>query len=106
MMDNYTDREVREALEPYHDKIRGAILEGYAEYLAVERFRAKNNFGPQLYPRTGANDVFDAVARNARAVFGVEPGVRVIDETQTVKFFFGGKVIGRFKKGRRRTSRA
>ncbi len=98
-MDQYSEDEVREALTPYHSRIRQVILDGFAEWLAVANCRSQKGFAPVLYPRTITNYVFDAIARNARTVFGADASVRVRDEAQTVKFCFGGVVIGRFKKG-------
>lgn len=98
-MDQYSEAQVREALTPYHSRIKGAIVSGFAEWLAVAECRTKNGFAPILYPRTITNYVFDAIARNARSVLGLDPTVRVLDETQTVKFCFGNVVVGRFKKG-------
>lgn len=98
-MDQYSEGEVRAALTLYHAQIRGVIVSGFAEWLAVSECRLKHGFAPVLYPRSITNYVFDAIARNARTIFGAETTVRVLDESQTVKFCFGEKVIGRFKKG-------
>ncbi|WP_156953270.1 hypothetical protein [Afifella pfennigii] len=98
-MDQYSEAEVRKALTPYHSRIRGAIVAGFAEWLAVAECRAMNGFPPILYPRTVTNYVFDAIARNARSILGSDSTVRVLDETQTVKFCFRDVVVGRFKKG-------
>lgn len=98
-MDQYSEADVREALSPYHARIKQAIVAGYAEWLAVSACRAETGFAPVLYQRTVTNYVFDAIARNARTIFGADPSVHVLDESQTVKFCFGQKVIGRFKKG-------
>lgn len=98
-MDQYSEAEVRKALTSYHSRIKGVIVAGFAEWLAVAECRTKKGFAPILYPRTITNYVFDAIARNARSVLGADPSVRVLDETQTVKFCFGDVVVGRFKKG-------
>lgn len=98
-MNQYSEAEVRKALTPYHSRIKGVIVAGFSEWLAVAECRATNGFAPVLYPRTITNYVFDAIARNARSVFGADPTVRVVDESQTVKFCFGNTVVGRFKKG-------
>lgn len=98
-MDQFSEDEVRGALTPYHQRIKSAITGGFAEWLSVSDCRAAKGFAPVLYPRTVTNYVFDAIARNARSTFGADMSVRVIDETQTVKFCFGNLVIGRFKKG-------
>jgi hypothetical protein len=98
-MDQYSEAEVRKALTPYHSRIKGAVVAGFAEWRAVAECRTKNGFAPILYPRTITNYVFDAIARNARATFGSDVTVRVCDESQTVKFCFGNMVVGRFKKG-------
>ncbi|MCB9994239.1 MAG: hypothetical protein H6873_11355 [Hyphomicrobiaceae bacterium] len=98
-MDQYSEAEVREALEPYHRRIRAIIKGGLDEWLSVAECRSSKGFAPPLYQRTVSNYIFDAVARNARTVFGEDPSVRVLDEAQTVKFCFSNVVIGRFKKG-------
>ena len=98
-MDQFSEDDVRAALAPYHARIRAVVVRGYIEWLAVSTFMANEGFGPVLYPRTATNHVFDAIARHARSEFGADTSVRVLDEAQTVKFCFGGVVIGRFKKG-------
>ncbi len=98
-MDHDPEHTVRATLEPHHSKIRGAILDGFAEVQAVDQYRRENDLGPRLYPRTVTNDIFDAVARRASSTFVGVPGVRVLHETQTVKFCFDDKVLLRFKKG-------
>ena len=52
-----------------------------------------------LYPRTVANIVFDAIARNAIKEFSSDSSIKIKIEPQTVKFIFGNKVVARFKKG-------
>lgn len=94
-----SEDDIKKALAPYHARIRAAIVDGFAEWLAVNECRTAKGFGPVLYPRTITNYVFDAIARQARAVFSKDPTVHVHDESQTVKFCFGQTVIGRFKKG-------
>ena len=98
-MDQSSETEVRKALTPYHARLRSAVVMGFDEWLAVAECRARNGFAPILYPRTIANYVFDAIARHARSMFSADATVRILDESQTVKFCFGGVVIGRFKKG-------
>ena len=90
---------VREALEAYHSKLQEAVLLGYQEWQEVHRFRMQQGFGPVLYPRTVANEVFDAVVRNAIKLFADEPEVRIVQEPQTVKFCVAEAVLFRFKKG-------
>ncbi|MER9253967.1 hypothetical protein NKI59_19460 [Mesorhizobium sp. M0598] len=98
-MDQYSESDVREALTPYHARIRAVIERGFAEWLSVSECRASKGFSPVLYPRTISNYVFDAIARYARTEFASDKSVRTLDESQTVKFCFDGKVIARFKKG-------
>lgn len=93
------EHRVRKTLEPHHSKLREAVALGYQEWQEVQGFRAKKGFGTVLYPRTAANDIFDAVVRNAIKIFADEPEVRIIEETQTVKFCFSEEVLLRFKKG-------
>jgi len=95
---SYTEDQVREILSPYHGMISNVIADGFAEWRAVSDFRAASGFAPQLYSRSVSNYVFDAIARQARSRFALERKVKVVDETQTVKFIFDGSVIGRFKK--------
>ncbi|MGR3415477.1 MAG: hypothetical protein ACU0BC_08775 [Pseudooceanicola nanhaiensis] len=90
---------VRAALEPYHARLRSVVELGYQECLEVKRFRAENGFGPLMYMRTEANDVFDAVVRNAIREFSDDSDVRIIEEAQTAKFCFSETVLVRFKKG-------
>jgi hypothetical protein len=56
-------------------------------------------YDPVLYSRTVSNYVFDAVVRRALVEFADDPDIRVIPNTQTVKFCFGQVVLARFKKG-------
>jgi len=94
-----TQDEVKVALSPYHGRIKQVVIEGFDEWLRVAAFRVTSGYSSVLYSRTVANYVFDAIARNAQVVFGREKTIRVRQETQTIKFIFGGKVIVRFKKG-------
>ena len=98
-MNQYDEDRVREALEPYHSRIRAVIVRAHGECWSVKRHMAEKGFGPVLYPRTDANDMFDAVARNALREFSDNPDVRVIKEAQTVKICFAETVLARFKKG-------
>lgn len=98
-MEKFSENEVRAALEPYHSKIRGAVVAGFTEWLSLGECRAAKGFGPVLYPRTVSNYVFDAIVRNAMDTFGSDPTVRVIDQVQTAKFCFGSTAVARFKKG-------
>src|SRR5438445_3278197 len=98
-MDQYSESDVRDALAPYHSRIRAVVVLGFKEWLSVSECRSAKGFAPILYPRTITNYVFDAIARHARTEFGPDTSVRILDESQTVKFCFGNKVIGRFKKG-------
>lgn len=98
-MTHYSEDDVRQHLAPYHERIMGVVRQGHDEWVAVKRFMAASGFGSVLYPRTVANHVFDAVVRRALREFGDDPNIRIIDETQTVKFCFGDIVLARFKKG-------
>lgn len=98
-MSRMTQEEVKVALSPYHGRIKQVVIEGFDEWLRVAAFRVTSGYSSVLYSRTVANYVFDAIARNAQVVFGREKTIRVRQETQTIKFIFGGKVIVRFKKG-------
>ena len=98
-MEKFSENEVRAALEPYHSKIRGAVVAGFAEWLSLGECRADKGFAPVLYSRTISNYVFDAIVRNAMDAFSTDPSVRVIDQVQTAKFCFGGTAVARFKKG-------
>jgi len=95
----YGEDEVRDFLNPYHDRILRVIEQGYGEWVVVKRSMASVGAGPVLYPRTIANHVFDAIARSAMAEFGADSEVRVSQNAQTVKFCFGDVVLARFKKG-------
>lgn len=98
-MINMSMEDVKSALSPYHDSIKQVISSGYDEWQRVSAFRAMSGYSPVLYPRTMANYVFDAIARNAQATFGRDKTVRIRQEAQTIKFIFAGKVVVRFKKG-------
>ena len=98
-MDQYSEASVKEALTPCNAKIKGVVIKGFAEWLAVSECRTTKGYAPILYPRTIASYVFDAIARNACSEFAGDSSVRVLDESPMVEFFFGNVVIGRFKKG-------
>ena len=91
--------EVRAALEPIHGLIAKVIELAHREDRVMSRLRIENGFRPRLYSRTVSNDVFDAVAGYAIPILGADPRVHVYEESQTVKFFVGGKVMLRFKQG-------
>jgi hypothetical protein len=90
---------VQAVLSPFHHRIRRVVDLAWAEWRATVDFRAKSKFGPVLYPRTMANYIFDAIARYAIAEFGTDPSIHVEIESQTIKIFFKGAVLARFKKG-------
>lgn len=98
-MTHFSEDDVRQHLAPYHGRIMDVVRQGHEEWVAVKRFMAASGFGSVLYPRTVANHVFDAVVRRALDEFGEDPDIRIVDETQTVKFCFGDIVLARFKKG-------
>lgn len=94
-----SEAEVYDVLSPYHDRIQTIVERAWTEWRVTAEFRTKNNLGPVLYPRTMTNYVFDAIARFAIAEFADDSTVSAKVESQTVKFFFKGMVLGRFKKG-------
>lgn len=94
-----TKSEVLEILSPYHTRIRAVVDKAWEEWRSVDIHRTANGFGPILYPRTMANFMFDAIARNAHVEFGPDASIHVKVEPQTIKFFYGGRVVARFKKG-------
>lgn len=98
-MTEHTESSVRKHLEPFHPRICDVIERGHAEWLALKRFMAESGRGAVLYPRTIANFVFDCVVRQALREFGEDGDVRIVIESQTVKFVFGDTVLARFKKG-------
>jgi len=98
-MDQYSENEVKKALTDFHPQIVAVVRQAFAEWLAVQDFRAKNRFSPVLYTRTVANYIFDGIARYAKMAFDDHPDVRVINEAQTIKICFREVVIARFKKG-------
>jgi hypothetical protein len=91
--------DVRASLEKYHPRIRKVVNRAWAEWRAMAAYRADNGFSPFLYSRTVANVVFDGIARNAIAEFASDSTVHVEIEPQTIKLFFKGSVLARFKKG-------
>lgn len=89
--------EVRAALEPIHELLAKVIELAHREVLAKRHLLAANGFPSDIYPRTGSNSVFDAVARHGMMILGADPRVRVHPESQTVKFSVGGRVVLKFK---------
>ncbi|QPA27181.1 hypothetical protein IR196_04765 [Brucella anthropi] len=94
-----TKDEVRDALRPFHARIKQVVEDGYREWQDVTAYCTSKGYSSVLYSRTVANYVFDAIARNAKSIFKDDKRVRVKKETQTLKLIFDGKVIVRFKKG-------
>ena len=94
-----TKNDVRSILRLYHGRVRKVFELAWEEWRLVDSLRTENRLAPLLYSRTVTNYVFDAIARLAIAKFADDPTVQVIVEPQTVKFFFKGKVLARFKKG-------
>jgi hypothetical protein len=90
---------VQDTLGPYHARIRSIVDRAWTEWREIEGFRAKKGMAPILYSRTVANHVFDAIARFAINEFAADTSVHVRPESQTIKIFFKGDVLGRFKKG-------
>lgn len=91
--------DVRSTLEPYHATILQIVHESWGEWRSVEAYRQANDFGAVAYKRTISNFMFDAIARRATRAFAAHDGIHVRAEAQTVKFFAGGDVLFRFKKG-------
>jgi hypothetical protein len=91
--------QVRAELEDFHHRIRAVVERAWAEWRAIAAFRAENSYAPFLYSRTVANIMFDAIALNAVSEFAAESSVHLEIETQTIKLFFKGTVLARFKKG-------
>jgi hypothetical protein len=89
------ENEVREALEPYDNRVRKVLDKAFKDFLAK---RGSGN----LYKRTDSADVFDSVIRAAIAEFNNSPGVTVFTSGSTARFLFGGRVLVRFKKATRR----
>lgn len=88
---------VRQALTPYHGKIRACVLGGFAEWRDTQNYRVSMGYAPNLYSRTNSNDIFDAIMRRAIPMLGAEDRVFVKTEAQTAKFVIAG-VAARFKK--------
>ena len=91
--------EAEIALSPFHGRILDVIDRAFQDLLELRSCMIAKGVGSFIYDRTTANVLFDFVIQHARAEFDGDPVVRVIDETQTVKFCFGEKVLLRFKKG-------
>jgi hypothetical protein len=98
-MANPVKGDVQNILAPYHQRIRRVVERAWAEWCAVAAFRAEQKFGALMYSRTVANYVFDAIARIAVNEFAADPAVNLEIEAQTIKFFFKGSLLARFKKG-------
>ena len=90
--------EVQRALKEYEPRLWSIFERAWAEWRQVAALMNENELGPFLYSRTVANIVFDAIIRHAVAELGSDDGVHTKVEAQTMKFFFGGKVLARFKK--------
>ena len=94
-----TKEDVQAVLAPYHERIASVIARAWSEWRVISAFRAEHSYDPVIYSRTVANHVFDAIARIAIREFAEDFSVNVKVEAQTVKFFFNGSVLARFKKG-------
>ncbi|BBZ94347.1 hypothetical protein BRDID11004_47500 [Bradyrhizobium diazoefficiens] len=88
------EKEVREELEPFNERIRKVLDKAFKDFLAK---RGAGN----MYKRTDSVDVFDSVIRAAMAEFNGRPGVTVFASGSTARFLFGN-VLVRFKKAVRR----
>ena len=89
------DRElVEQTLERFEQRVLDVLDRAMSDWLATPG-RAL-----LLYSRTRANVIFDHIARHAMAEFAGEADreVRIMKESQSVKFLFGQRVVVRFKK--------
>ncbi|MEO5806798.1 hypothetical protein [Devosia sp.] len=98
-MPTISEEDARNILEPFHERIRAVVDRAWEECRAITEFRASSGFGPRLYRRTLSNEMFDAIASNAVQEFGSDDNVYVRMEAQTLKVFFGGHLLARFKRG-------
>lgn len=94
-----SETAARDILNPFHSRIRAVVERAWAECRDVTGYRTKAGHGPLLYRRTLTNDMFDAIARHAISEFGSDDAVHVRIEPQTLKLFFGSKLVARFKRG-------
>lgn len=90
---------VHDILEPFHRRIRSVVERAWEERRAEAAWRLEAGMDPLLYDRTIANYIFDAIARIAVNEFAADTSVHVRPEAQTIKLFFRGGVVARFKKG-------
>jgi hypothetical protein len=91
--------DVYEILAPFHRRIRSVIERAWDERRAEAAWRLGAGMESLLYDRTVANYIFDAIARIAVNEFASDTSVHVKVEAQTIKLFFRGGVVARFKKG-------
>lgn len=94
-----TKEDIFAVLSPFHARIRRVFEEAWGQHLSVRAYRIDQGMGPLLYDRTAANEIFDNIARLASKEFALDDHVHVKVEAQTMKFFFSGRVVVRFKKG-------
>lgn len=98
-----TEDAVKALLSPFHARIRFVFEDARAEVAAVEDCRRSNGFADFRYPRTLADNIYDAMSNHVESVFADEPDVRVIYERQSFKvlFYQNGQqpILARFKKG-------
>lgn len=97
-MSSLSEDDVKQALEPFHNRIKGVVERAFSEWLDLAECQSKKGYTPVLYPRTATNYIFDAIARVGIDEFFIDDDVRVIEEAQTVKFCFSNLVVARFKK--------
>jgi hypothetical protein len=91
--------DVHEILAPFHRRIRSVVERAWEERRAEAAWRVEVGMESLLYSRTVANYIFDAIARIAVSEFAADASVHVKLEAQTIKLFFRGGVMARFKKG-------
>lgn len=92
-----TKDEAKTIWGPVHGRIAKVVKSAWDEWKSVRASRAALGYAPVLYQRTVSNHIFDAIARNAIAEFGVDSGFMIDIEAQTFKVAHKG-CVARFKK--------
>lgn len=96
-MRNMEKERVYAILQPYHEKMLRAVKEGYSCWCDMrDLYSDKGRF---KYKRTGANVAFETITNALRKELGGYKSIRIIEEGQTVKFYFDDQVVLRVKKG-------
>lgn len=94
----HTEDEVHTILAPYHDRILKAVIDGCSRWENFSTQRLVCGLARYRYKRTVACSLFEEITDVARNEFADDSSVKVVEESQTVKFCFDDKVIARFKK--------